>query len=69
MVVRTYVREKYCGPKTNSKLNEIRATALDIYTELSAVHGNAPTDEVGHQLLGLALEQEIPFLDFSSKHQ
>ena len=42
----------------NSKLDEIRATALAIYTELSAIRENVTAEEVKHQLLGMASGQE-----------
>lgn len=42
----------------NCKLDEIRATALGIYTELSAIRENVTAEEVKHQLLGMASGQE-----------
>lgn len=51
--------EKCCSREINSKLDEIRATALGIYTELSAIRENVTAEEVKHQLLGMASGQEI----------
>ena len=42
----------------NSKLDEIRATALGIYAEMSAVREDVTAEEVKHQLLGMASGQE-----------
>lgn len=42
----------------NSRLDEIRARALGIYTELSAVRDGVSAEEVKHRLLGMASEQE-----------
>lgn len=47
----------------NCKLDEIRATALGIYTELSAIRENVTAEEVKHQLLGMASGQE-PLLSY-----
>lgn len=42
----------------NNRLDEIRARALGIYTELSAVRDGVSAEEVKHRLLGMASEQE-----------
>ena len=42
----------------NGRLDEIRAAALNIYTELSAVHEAVTAEQVKHLLLGMASEQE-----------
>lgn len=42
----------------NSKLDEIRATALGIYAEMSGVREDVTAEEVKHQLLGMASGQE-----------
>lgn len=47
----------------NSKLDEIRATALGTYSELSAVREDVTVEEVKHQLLGMTSKQET-LLDY-----
>lgn len=42
----------------NNRLDEIRAEALHIYTELSTVREGVTAEEVKHRLLGMASEQE-----------
>lgn len=42
----------------NNRLDEIRARALGIYAELSAVRDGVNAEEVKHRLLGMASEQE-----------
>ncbi len=42
----------------NNRLDEIRARALGIYAELSAVRDGVSAEDVKHRLLGMASEQE-----------
>ncbi len=42
----------------NNRLDELRARALGIYAELSAVRDGVSAEEVKHRLLGMASEQE-----------
>ncbi len=42
----------------NNRLDEIRATALSIYAELSAIHDGVMAEDVKSLLLGMASEQE-----------
>ena len=42
----------------NNQLDEVRARALGIYAELSAVRDGVSAEEVKHRLLGMASEQE-----------
>ena len=42
----------------NNRLDEIRAAALSIYAEQSAIRESVTAEEVKHQLLGMASEQE-----------
>ena len=42
----------------NNRLDEIRAAALSIYVEQSAIRESVTAEEVKHQLLGMASEQE-----------
>lgn len=44
--------------EVNGRLDEIRATALRIYAEQSAIRDRVTADEVKHLLLGMASEQE-----------
>lgn len=42
----------------NNRLDEIRAAALGIYAEQSAIREDVTAEDVKHQLLGMASEQE-----------
>ena len=51
----------------NRRLDEIRASALSHYRELSAVHERTTAEQVKNLLLGMAYEQET-LLTYFHKH-
>lgn len=51
----------------NNRLDEIRAAALGIYAEQSAIREDVTAEDVKHQLLGMASEQETLFIIRKSK--
>ena len=52
----------------NNRLDEIRAAALGIFAEQSAIREDVTAEDVKHQLLGMASEQETLLSYFQTFH-